>query len=35
MKTCHVCKHQAKHYVGGGLWLCFEHYLTALLGRLS
>jgi hypothetical protein len=28
------CENQnAIHYVGGGIWLCFEHFLSLFLGR--
>ena len=27
---CHFCGEPGRHYVGGGLWLCFEHLLRAL-----
>jgi hypothetical protein len=25
----HPCTNEARHYLGGGLWVCFEHFLKA------
>lgn len=24
---CHFCSDPGNHYVGGGVWLCFKHFL--------
>jgi hypothetical protein len=26
--TCHFCKEDGRHYVGGGMWVCFQHWLS-------
>ena len=28
----HVPRHQRAHYLGGGLWVCFECFAKTLLG---
>ena len=38
MNRCHIClkdgiEHDAKHYVGGGMWVCFRHWLLLMLGK--
>lgn len=30
---CHFCASSGNHYVGGGMWVCFEHWLRLWTGR--
>lgn len=29
MTKCKWCPADAKHYLGGGMWVCFRHWLAA------
>jgi hypothetical protein len=35
--NCHFQSHECSgdpiHYMGGGIWACFRHFLKAVLGR--
>jgi len=31
--TCRYCKDEGPHYLGGGLWVCFRHFLATFRGR--
>lgn len=33
--SCRFCAVEtiAYHYVGGGLWVCFRHFISMLAGR--
>jgi hypothetical protein len=38
MNACHLCRKEeeqrdARHYIGGGMWVCFRHWLLLLLGK--
>lgn len=26
---CRFCDEEGRHYLGGGLWVCFQHWLKA------
>ncbi len=26
--TCRFCKETGNHYIGGGQWVCFRHFLA-------
>lgn len=32
MKRCQFCKNIGNHYIGGCMWVCFEHFLRIFLG---
>jgi|SRR5208337_3231150 len=32
-KQCRFCTSNANHYIGGGMWVCFPHFIGLLTGR--
>jgi hypothetical protein len=30
-RECRWCHEEAKHYLGGGIWVCFYHWLKTVL----
>jgi hypothetical protein len=34
-QKCRFCPETGRHYVGGGQWLCFRHWLKLWMRRAS